>query len=144
MNSLEAAFPNLAQVGYAITSPATPDYNCIAWAARDASAWWEPDPYGQYFWPAKVQRAYTLGSYEQAYVTLGYGRCPDGSLEAGFEKVAIFADTKGIPTHAARQLPSGKWTSKLGPNVDIEHGEVQGVEGPDYGSVAIFMRRPAP
>ena len=29
-------------------------------------------------------------------------------------------------THAARQLPSGKWTSKLGDADDIEHNTLEG------------------
>lgn len=144
MNPLEAAFPNLALAGYAVTSPATPDYNCIAWAARDDSAWWWPDPHGQYFWPDDAPRRETLQAFEQAYAGLGFSRCADGTLEPDFEKIAIYSDSQGLPTHAARQLASGKWTSKLGREVDIEHGDVQGVEGQDYGSVAVFMRRPVP
>ena len=31
--SLENFFPNLKLTGYAVTSPATSAYNCIAWAA---------------------------------------------------------------------------------------------------------------
>ncbi len=144
MNPLEAAFPKLAQAGYAITSPATTDYNCIAWAAQDVSAWWWPDPHGQYFWPIGVPRETSLQAFELAYEELGFTRCADGTVEQGQEKIAIYADSQGLPTHAARLLLSGRWTSKLGPYVDIEHGTVQGVEGPDYGTVAFFMRRPLP
>jgi hypothetical protein len=31
--SLNLVFPHLAEEGYIETSPATPRYNCIAWAA---------------------------------------------------------------------------------------------------------------
>ncbi|MCI0364369.1 MAG: hypothetical protein L0219_10830 [Phycisphaerales bacterium] len=41
-------------------------------------------------------------------------------LEPGLEKVALFADSFYY-THAARQLPTGPWTSKLGKAEDIEH-----------------------
>ena len=34
---LESMFPHLARSAYAITSPSTPEYNCIAWAAGDSS-----------------------------------------------------------------------------------------------------------
>jgi hypothetical protein len=44
--------------------------------------------------------------------------------------------------HAARQLPTGRWTSKLGKAVDIEHDTPEGVTGPVYGAVVKFLRRP--
>ncbi len=34
-SEIEDCFPQIAQVGYSITSPQTPRYNCIAWAAGD-------------------------------------------------------------------------------------------------------------
>jgi len=55
-----------------------------------------------------------------AYATLGYEPCLDGTLEPGFEKIVIYV-LSGTPTHAARQLNSGLWTSKLGQQVDVEH-----------------------
>jgi hypothetical protein len=57
----------------------------------------------------------------------------DDSLESQYEKVALFAKD-GRVTHAARQLPSGRWTSKLGSDVDIEH-ELYAIEGEVYGTV---------
>ena len=52
----------------------------------------------------------------------------DLSLEIGFEKVAIYSDAHG-PQHVARQLPDGKWTSKLGQQVDVEHSTLSVLEG---------------
>lgn len=46
----------------------------------------------------------------------------------------------GSPTHAARQLPNGKWSSKLGPDADISH-EISALDGPCYGGVEVVMRR---
>jgi len=139
-DGLISKFPGLAQVGYRETSPATWDYNCIAWAASDDSKWWEPPPHG--FWPPGVQPAYTLAAYMVAYATLGYEQCSEGTYESRFEKIVIFADPNGFPTHAARQLENGRWTSKLGPHIDIEHATPEALNGPDYGSPAVFMRRP--
>ena len=62
-------------------------------------------------------------------------------LEPGVEKIAIFSDTAGDPRHAARQLPSGAWTSKLGDHVDIEHTDVNAVGGLLYGEATVYMRR---
>jgi len=60
------------------------------------------------------------------------------------EKVAIYVNNDGTPSHAARQLPSGDWVSKLGPNVDIEHTSpeaVGGDAGHGYGRIALYMMR---
>ncbi len=79
----------------------------------------------------------------RAYATIGYSECANGSLENGFEKIALYADGEGQVTHAARQLPSGKWTSKLGDLEDIEHSHPEDVGGGDYGEVICYLKRPA-
>ncbi|MEK6705299.1 MAG: hypothetical protein AABZ06_05880 [Bdellovibrionota bacterium] len=71
---------------------------------------------------------------------LGYACTDSREHEIGFDKVAIFV-LDGAVTHAARQLPSGKWSSKLGPNHDIEH-TITGLDGHRYGAVAQVMKRP--
>ncbi|MEG3937912.1 hypothetical protein QT995_07080 [Microcoleus sp. S36b_A3] len=70
----------------------------------------------------------TLEEYIQAYEMLGYEICKGDRLEVGYQKIGLYVDSKGIPTHAARQLPNGKWTSKLGWLEDIEH-ELDGLVG---------------
>ena len=49
--------------------------------------------------------------------------------------------TRSEPKHAARQLPSGRWTSKLGFLEDIEHA-LHDLEGTEYGAVVLVMKRP--
>jgi hypothetical protein len=139
--SLEEDFPNLGNTGYRITSPASTEYNCIAWAARDDSRWWEPDPFYLYFWPEGAPHELTIDAVVQAYTTLGFVPCQTSEVEPGVEKIAIYVDSNGTPTHAARQLPSGKWTSKLGQSEDIEH-ELNGLTNSKYGSVARILKRP--
>jgi hypothetical protein len=46
-----------------------------------------------------------------------------------------------MPKHACRQLPSGRWASKLGPSEDIEHA-LYDLTGTAYGKVALIMKRP--
>ena len=43
-------------------------------------------------------------------------------------------------THATRQLPNGKWTSKLGDWEDISH-ELEGIEGEKYGNIYQILKR---
>jgi hypothetical protein len=141
---IEQIFPGLRGTAYQVTSPPDEAYNCIAWAAGDNQQWWWPDEASQpdsAHWPAGALRAETLDAFRQAFATLGYVVCNDDLVEGGFEKIALFA-LSGSPKHAARQLPSGRWTSKLGPMEDIEH-ELHDV-GMVYGSVVLLMKRPIP
>jgi hypothetical protein len=131
-------FPKLASSPHKVTSPKTAAYNCIAWAAADTSRWWWPDPFFQYYWPPLAKREETLAVFITVFKSLGYLEMNIDPTSPG-EKVALYA-LGGSPTHAARQLPSGRWTSKLGPEEDIEH-ELTAIEGPTYGSVAIVLGR---
>ncbi len=139
---IETAFPLLHATNYQVTSPASPDYNCIAWAASAADLWWWPDNQYIYHWPPGVPREETIIAFIEAYSLSGYIRCDNTDYERGFEKVAIYKDTFGKPTHASRQLPSGRWTSKLGNWEDIEHENLDDISGQRYGSVAVIMKRP--
>lgn len=94
------------------------------------------------YWPPNVARHETIESFIHAYETVGYLPSPDGNLEPGFEKIALYIDPSGTPTHAARQLSDGRWTSKLGDFEDIEHDTVNDVTGPCYGTIACYLRRP--
>ena len=138
---LEMAFPNLSGSAFEITSPMNTRYNCVAFAAGDLNDWWWPvEPEGQ--WPEGVARERTVTAFQQMFATLGYGPSESGDLASGIEKVAIYA-REGSPTHAARQLNDGRWTSKLGDNVDITH-TIGGLEGDVYGKVALILQRPRP
>ena len=136
--TLEELFPNLPTVGHQITSPATPNYNCIAWAAGDDQLRWDYAP--GYYWPRRIPRNGFVETVMQVFGTLGFGESEDGDLEAGFEKVALYA-IEGLFTHAARQTPEGRWTSKLGTLEDIEHDSTTALEGEEYGRVVRFMKR---
>jgi hypothetical protein len=118
-------------------------YNCIAWAASDTSRWWWPDDpiIGYGYWPPTVPRELTIPAFVAAFQTLGYTACPDDSVENGFEKIAIYADRNSEPTHAARQLVNGFWTSKFGAYEDARHVDLSCLEGPGYGKVFVFMKR---
>lgn len=115
-------------------------YNCIAWAAGAVGQWWWPGDPAATYWPAGVSRVETVTAFREAFAILGYAPCNSADLEPGVEKVAVFAEAAGIPTHAARQLPSGRWTSKLGRLQDIEHALVD-ISGSAYGTVVLLMGR---
>ena len=141
VNRLESLFPNLAADGYRITSPSTAIYNCFAWAAEENWCWWWPDL--DFYWPKNAPYEESIEAFVQAYRTLGYEICSDAEPEADFEKVALYADANHLPTHAAKQLPSGLWSSKIGRGEDIEHATPDSLAGSLYGSVAQILKRPA-
>ena len=141
----ERNFPHLNAASCQITSPATPAYNCIAWAAGSNTEWW--DPSGQYYWPPDIPAEFTIEALIQLYEGLGFTVCIGGTLEPDFDKIAIYAiqlPDRRQATHAARQLDSGEWTSKLGACEDISHTYAESVNGPGYGEVVYFMSRPKP
>lgn len=145
----EAFFPNLRRGEYQVTSLETSIYNCIAHAAGKDDNWWWPDEGTGIHWPIAMMEV-TLDAFVAAYATEGYVICETQSrdLEPGVEKVAIYVDGTSEPTHAARQLPDGSWTSKLGDWEDIRHERLEAMEdlsgaGLGYGRVAMIMRRPA-
>jgi hypothetical protein len=96
------------------------------------------------FWPIQAHPDdYGISVLEEMFKSLGYKDCGmDASLEPGFEKVALFGSSL-YHTHAARQLPNGKWTSKLGKAEDIEHDSPDIVAGGVYGELVQVMRRRA-
>jgi hypothetical protein len=121
-------------------------YNCIAWAAGKNDKWWWPidDPCA--FWPIPIDPIdpVSLEQFIKAFESEGYLKCDTALFENGFEKVAIYVDASGEPTHAARQLPDGVWTSKMGKGEDIEHDTLQVVEGGQYGTAKAFLKRTNP
>ena len=135
--TLEETFPLLKSTPYKVTSRRTPCYNCIAWAAGDDRRFWWPNDCG--FWPNGISTGLAIASFVDAFATLGYKPCSNGDLEAGIEKVALFAVGER-PTHAARQLPNGEWTSKCGRGVDISH-TIDGLNGSEYGRPVEFLSR---
>jgi hypothetical protein len=142
VEGLEAYFPLLGPLGYTVTSEATWDYNCIAWAVGNDDAVWWPDPFNQYFWPQGIPRSVTLQAFRQMFESRGYRVCDSPDPEPSFEKVAIYASPAGAPTHAALQLRDGTWTSKLGKLEDITHKSLKAVSGKEYGLPTLFLKRP--
>jgi len=138
--SLEDVFPGLRDQPYRIQSPRDRKYNCIALAVGDNRNWWWPDPTEEDTWPSGVARVETVEAFRDAFATLGYEVCSSDLVESGYEKIALFALT-GKPKHAARQLPSGRWISKLGLREDIEHA-LHDLTGLMYGSVVLVLKRP--
>ncbi|HEX5726344.1 MAG TPA: hypothetical protein VFX98_12805 [Longimicrobiaceae bacterium] len=146
MHHLVRRFPGLASSSFTVTSSRTRDYNCFAWAVYRTDVWISPvlyDPIQDlYTWPAGAAREDTLEAWSAALAAFGFEPCATADLEPRFEKVAVYASAE-TPTHMARQLATGRWTSKLGKLEDVEH-DLHALAGSGYGEVALILRRPSP
>lgn len=139
----KGAFPSLTDVAGKKTSEADSTYNCIAWAFKESHrVWW---PHSKAYWPIPVDGMTILEAFEAWFAEDGWEQTESPDVEEGFEKVALFM-ANGEPTHAARLLDNGLWTSKLGWNpkisIDLSHG-IADLDGPLYGTVARIYRKPA-
>lgn len=139
-------FPNLNWLTFVDKSEKTIKYNCIAFTVGDEAQRWWPNWNGCY-WPPEsegVPQEETLAAFVALYGTKKYVPCgKDHSLEPGFEKVAIYCNPETQkPTHAAMQLPDGRWKSKLGRGIDIWHDSLAELAGALYGEVACCLKRP--
>jgi hypothetical protein len=123
---------------FSVTSEDSKMYNCIAYAMGEEHQPWWPGEYGHY-WPKDCPGEPSIEAFDCAFATKGYATCESGEPQSGYQKVALYAQGD-LPKHAAKQLPNGRWSSKLGRNVDIEHN-LSDIEGPCYGKVIKFFAR---
>lgn len=126
------------------TSPRNEDYNCISWAAGENDRFWWPRPGESYYWPPGIPRELTKAAFVAAFETLGYRECPLLLLSPVDPEVlefVVFYQAGDEVRHAARQLPSGRWTSKMGPDMDISH-DLPELVSKGYGSLGWMMSRP--
>lgn len=145
---LKQAFPGLNDdKDFILTSPDTPNYNCIAWAYQINDRWMWPAPEassldGVYYWPDEVTKTPDVNAFIEAFRLKGYECCDVEEYERGYQKIALYVVPNTTEcTHAARQLRNGKWTSKLGQLNDIQHGTPHAIEGEEYGVVYCIMKR---
>ena len=136
-----AQFPRLGHQ-YKKKSCPTDQYNCIAWAMGECRRPWWPGSAPEGYWPPDLPPDVTIDNFIAAFRKLEYELCVGVHHEWRFEKVALYADQQGVPTHAARLSWRGVWISKLGQNVDIAHKSHELLDGPLYGTVVHVMRRP--
>lgn len=134
-----------------ITSSKTPIYNCIAWAADEIHQWWE---YGAKtllgaptFWPPGYPPGDTWPEVANLFIAfLRYAPTSSRRPRAAYDRVAIYGLDDKTFTHIARQLKSGRWSSKLGEFHDLEHTltDLEGTGSTGYGLVRTILERGRP
>ena len=84
------------------------------------------------YWPPEAPCQTTVDAFVAMYRQHGFEPCLSRDSEVGYVKVAILVEpSEGLVEHAAVQLPSGKWISKMGLQEDIMH-KLEGLEGPPH------------
>ena len=113
--------------------------------------WWEPYAAGgiaedRGHWPEGLPHDREPGTLRELFRREGFVDCEDGSLDPVMVKIALYRvqdDVGGyIWTHAARQLKTGLWTSKLGSSYEVTHRSTGDLEGELYGAVYAYMAKP--
>ena len=140
---IEALFPSLKADGYDKSSEYDEAYNCFAFATSETTKRIDPSGDPDCVWPNDILQTPFLTSFIEYYRSKGFVICDNGDPEIGFEKIALYKNDVEYAMHAARLLPSGYWTSKIGDFEDIVHKKIESLEG-YYGRVAKFMKRPIP
>ena len=147
--SIKQLFPNLVSDGdFKVTSKEDTNYNCIAWAYCYSDRWMWPRTRltdlldGIAYWPTDGINSTDVNSFIEAFNLQGYEECNNWCHEDGFIKIALYTKPGTTEcTHAARELKSGFWTSKLGKIQDIQHGSPLTIEGEIYGIATHFMKK---
>src|SRR5262249_40151901 len=125
-----AGFPRLREE-FEVLAAASPSYNCIGWSLGFNNSW---------VWPVEAGQTVSLYHFDALYRYYGFTRVNKLAYrrQPDHDKVVLYAARRAnghiTPTHAARQMPDGSWTSKLGSLPLIRHLHPHDVAGPSYGS----------
>lgn len=134
--AIKKHLPKLSEASnFEFTSPKTDDYNCVAWALASEDEWIQfQDENGE--WDIRLTR------YIAYFRSNGFVESTNTQPIEGVIRIALYADEKTNEfTHIARQLPDGKWTSKLGEWEDITHNSLEVLAGGFYGVPIVLMER---
>jgi hypothetical protein len=140
-------FPDLHNVASKQTSDFDLDYNCIAHAfLDDQKPWWPTglpvagfDRYG-YYWPIASDNRSHMRAFLDWFSHDGWTETKSDKFAPHMLRVALYAKA-AQPTHAARQIGQGVWTSKLGQGLDLSH-KLEELNGPNYGApIALFEKK---
>lgn len=139
LEEIKEKWPKLIEnINFQFTSLKTWDYNCVAHVLGIDNDW--IDFY--YTDEGDINSDLTINRYVELFEEHGFSKCEDSSIEKGFEKIAIYEDSRKWFSHVALQFENGDWTSKMGDYEDIKHVNIDSVSTGLYGQAVLFMKRP--
>ena len=92
------------------------------------------------WWPSGVDRDYSVSGWGNMLSHYGWRSVDSSRVERGWEKLAVFT-TNHVVSHSCKQLPNGRWESKLGESVILSNHTLEGISDGPYGVPAGFFRR---
>lgn len=140
---ISTKWPNL-KIGdnFSYTSLKRRGFNCVAYALEFENKDWDMLVFAKIYNLDKTQLDHSANGYAKIFSEkFGFEKCDNPNLEEGFKKIALYENNEGDFTHIARQMESGKWTSKMGNYEDIEHYDLIGISGNFYGKPSMYMRK---
>jgi hypothetical protein len=153
---LYGMFPNLKHGDAQIASKVDAAQNCLGFVIGDKKRpWWpwswSPAGYGApgglvppNYWPDDLPSDETVPTIRMALERFGCKVCDSvGDPNRNeIERAVIYASAAGTAAHVAKELPNGRWASKLGDFHDIHHRTTANLEGNVYGHVVLTLCRP--
>lgn len=91
------------------------------------------------YWPIESDSS-RLADAIGAFEAVGFRQVAVARARVGWQTITLYAAGAEV-THAARLLGNGRWTSKLGPDIDID--TLDALRGGLYGEPAVMLERPA-
>ena len=139
---LKKLFPSLASTRFRIVSLYNGRYNCYSWAIGNTSQRLSPQKRPGNLWHRLVNPFTDLDSFVRVFELLGgFELCKNAKFVVGYEKIAFYLGPDNRPRHAARQLDSKTWSSKIGGGCLIHHKGLSCLNGSEYGKAEVFMKR---
>ena len=121
-------------------SPATLNYNCLAYALGDTNNWWQPG-HRFFYWPDGFSHDVSVETVTSIIKLHGYTKkVSRESVERYRAAVAIYSIGQEW-THFAK-WSNGLWSSKIGEDHDIKGVTLEDLEGRLYGKVTAILCRP--
>lgn len=124
---------------FVLTSPASYQYNCIAYAMGMQDRWIDNADLPWHWWPP-VSKGWSESDLVEVFRYFGFEECGmNDTPDAQYDKVALYHNA-GCWTHAARIVDEGIYHSKFGASYDGTHsgGDVLQAQ---YGEPYLIMRR---
>lgn len=127
-----------------LTSDPNSLYNCIGFAMgmNDVCvALVHPQKLFWCWWPPTAHPDLNPKSLIEAFEYFGFTVCPDGKIEPGYDKVALY-EKDGNWQHAAIIEEENLYHSKMGVWWDIVHRGGDLFHDDSYGDIYAYMKRP--
>lgn len=126
-------FPDLRMLGFERTSAPDPSYRCLSFAIGETAKNWWPGDYpasSDDFWPVPYSGSGGVAAFLVGLATIGFVPCGSADVEAGYDKIALYALHDEV-RHAARRLIRGGKAS-LAPT-RTSHTRLRGWKGRSTG-----------